>query len=244
MKLLKILLVGLTLYPTAYAELNIVFQQVGSDLVVSASGVVDLTGTSGPGNYAGSGSNVISTQADPYVERFHHITTNDDTYLISNSSIDIFSSNDSYLVASSSSGDSFGLFTNSASTYIYLPDGYSGETISGSMTFAGVSLDNIGPIAQTISWGAGANQRVVVSVATESSSVPSTTVFTGQKSGTITVESKVGFTYTLKRNETLSGGGSIVEEQTGTGAELNFNFDDSAAGANSAFFWIEESPDS
>lgn len=83
-----------------------------------------------------------------------------------------------------------------------------------------------------------------VNFSAAASPLSSTVNFTGPKSGSITVEGKVGFTYRLMRKENLSEEGSIIDEQAGTGADLNFNFDDSAASAQKAFFWIEETPDS
>ena len=61
--------------------------------------------------------------------------------------------------------------------------------------------------------------------------------FTGSKSGQITVQSEVGFTYSLRRSTDLVTDAE-VSSMTGDGTPLVFSFDDSASSDSRAFFWI------
>lgn len=63
--------------------------------------------------------------------------------------------------------------------------------------------------------------------------------FDGPWSGSLTVPSTVGRHYALRRSLDLVES-TIEEAQAGTGDPLVFRFDDAAAPAQRAFFWVEE----
>jgi len=66
--------------------------------------------------------------------------------------------------------------------------------------------------------------------------------FTGPKQGTFTVPSETGKQYNLRRATSLEAAtSSVIDTKPGSGAPLEFDFDDSAdPSADSAFFWVEE----
>jgi len=66
--------------------------------------------------------------------------------------------------------------------------------------------------------------------------------FTGPKSGSLSVQGKVGKEYRLRRADTLSIAASdVIDTKPGLGDALVFSFDDSSKPDSShAFFWIEE----
>lgn len=66
--------------------------------------------------------------------------------------------------------------------------------------------------------------------------------FTGPKSGLITIQSEVGFTYSLRRSVDLLTD-SEISSQNGDGKELVFPFDDSESNDSRGFFWIRRTED-
>ncbi len=68
----------------------------------------------------------------------------------------------------------------------------------------------------------------------------STVAFTSATTGTITVPSRTGYTYTLKRGDS-PGSGTTVSTQNGSGTLLVFSFAPPSPTPRQHFFWVEES---
>ena len=66
--------------------------------------------------------------------------------------------------------------------------------------------------------------------------------FTGNKTGQFTIQSDVGFTYSLRRSTDFLTD-LEVSSMTGDGTPLVFPFDDSASSDSKAFFWVQRTED-
>lgn len=78
---------------------------------------------------------------------------------------------------------------------------------------------------------------------TEADSLPSEVAFTGERSGSITVQTRAGFSYQLRRMTDLSTTGSIVSTVSGTGGAMAIQFNETDLATKRAFFRVEEVAD-
>ncbi len=138
----------------------ITVQEVGNDVVASASGELNTTSLTDGGIAGGTSGNIFGSQSQVYVGP----TTQ----------VDFFTGlagpfgwgTGAISLASTSSGSFVGIW--GAGQTLYLPHGYvSGSAISASSTFSGKSIASLGitPGSYTYSWGSGANiDHVTISV--------------------------------------------------------------------------------
>lgn len=141
------------------AAMHVTYTDDVGGLTVSWTGSLDLVGltyggVSGPAAVVGAGTAdyILSTHAGA-------------NYFSYGSSQDVFSSVIGETTATSSGGDSFGFNSVGSRTYLYIPTGYiSGNDITGSIFFAGLSVADLGTINSDFSWGPGADQRIAASV--------------------------------------------------------------------------------
>ncbi len=70
--------------------------------------------------------------------------------------------------------------------------------------------------------------------------LPTTSSFTGPKSGSITTPSVIGKTYRLHRLANLGASATVVDTRSGTGSEIVFTFDDSDRNVSQAFYYVTE----
>lgn len=140
------------------ADLNITVQQVGSDLVISTSGFVNSTGLSVQGQATDSGrinpsfflggSILVTGPAASFIyERYTGV-----------SGSSAFATG-SQTIASSGSGDPFGIVSNGTNSNFYLPINFvSGSSITSSSTYNNNTISGLGLTLGTYnwSWGSGA----------------------------------------------------------------------------------------
>jgi hypothetical protein len=160
MKILAIILTYCSIQITASGGLYISFIQDGADVVVTASGSVDVTGaTLLEGEFNGDAHLAESSGFD----RLWSLSHGDDLYSIANSG-SLFTEDFDQLNATSFSGDSFGLWADTVfnAFILYVPDGFTSGTLSGTLTFSNTLLQDFGVIEQTVSWGGSPEQSVTV----------------------------------------------------------------------------------
>ncbi len=139
------------------ADLNFLIQQVGADVVTSFTGVVNksaltsLGGANGSGKFWGNffaGGSVL--QVGPLSNFTSYSGLNGSGVLGSGSQT----------VAGINTGDNVGINSNGSNTKLFLPVNYvSGSSISGTSTYSGKTLSELGMTVGTYnwSWGSGAN---------------------------------------------------------------------------------------
>ncbi len=149
----------------ANGALVINFSQVGPDVVISASGTLNVSGLTLYGSFMGptSVSQVFSTVADQGF--FRSVDIGDQNYELPVLHR-LFNSNVPFANAVSA-GDSFGLYTDELFGYtdIYVPAGFTSGTINGTMTMANTDLTSldVNPLA-LVSWGPGSDQALSITV--------------------------------------------------------------------------------
>jgi hypothetical protein len=163
MKILAIILTYCSIQITASGGLYISFIQDGADVVVTASGSVDVTGATFGGDFAAGDVHLAESSSN--ADHLWNLAYSDDGYSIANSG-SLFTENFDQLNATSFSGDSFGLWAAdavfNASFILYVPDGFTSGTLSGTLTFSNTLLQDFGVIEQTVSWGGSPEQSVTV----------------------------------------------------------------------------------
>jgi hypothetical protein len=137
------------------ADLNFTIQQVGSDVVMTGSGSVNTAGLTSNGTAERAGS------VNPAFSAFAmgSPSTVTDTFWASLTGTKPAIGTGAFTLASSGTGDSFGLVTL-GNGGLYLPPTYvSGAALSGQSTFAGTTLSGLGLTTgnYTWTWGSGAN---------------------------------------------------------------------------------------
>ena len=150
-----------TATPTGFITIS----EVGSNVVMTASGTIDLTGltlvTSNAGPYGGGGlgggsATFLMGTTNVYFNEYSGFTS-----VPSN-----FGTSGGGLGATSSSGDVFGVITQGAPPYLLVvPTGFtSGGQISSTQTFTGQTFSSLGLVAgtYTYTWGSGQSLSVVV----------------------------------------------------------------------------------
>ncbi|ADE53601.1 hypothetical protein [Coraliomargarita akajimensis] len=170
-----IAIISLTHY--ASAALNITLYQDGSDIVVNASGFVDTAGASSSGSVNAPDSSFLphkQIRSGPFdgdsTDAIWNISLGNDIYQIANGG-DLFAEDLSIIEAVESNGDSFGLYASddNSAFLLYVPENFTSGNIAGTLRFSNVSLQSLGTIEQTVSWGASQNQSVIISVIPEPS---------------------------------------------------------------------------
>jgi len=147
--------------PTGFITIS----EVGSNVVMTASGTIDLTGltlvTSNAGPYGGGGlgggsATFLMGTTNVYFNEYSGFTS-----VPSN-----FGTSGGGLGSTSSSGDVFGIITQGAPPYLLVvPTGFtSGGQISSTQTFTGQTFSSLGLVAgtYTYTWGSGQSLSVVV----------------------------------------------------------------------------------
>lgn len=140
------------------------FSEVGSDVVMTASGTIDLTGltlaTAGSGPFGGGGllpntaTYIMGTTGTTF-DLYSGFTTNPTSF-----------GTGSGLSASSSIGDIFGVIYQGTPPYqLAVPSGYtSGNNISSLQTFTSATLSSLGLTqgTYTYTWGSGKSFNVII----------------------------------------------------------------------------------
>ncbi|MCY2935272.1 MAG: PEP-CTERM sorting domain-containing protein [Planctomycetota bacterium] len=137
------------------ADLNFTIQQVGSNVVMTGSGSVNTAGLTSNGSADRAGS------VNPSFSAFAmgSPSTVTDTFWASLTGTKPAIGTGSFTLASSGTGDSFGVVTL-GNGGLYLPPTYiSGANLSGQSTFASTTLSGLGLTtgSYTWTWGSGAN---------------------------------------------------------------------------------------
>jgi len=147
---------------TSQAELLLTFTQVNANVVVSASGEVDLAGLGSPrpfGLVRNPGTGEIRGEA-VFGRVWSGIVLNDDSYNF-NTTYTLFSEEFPERTGLST-GDDFGLFANGQTATIYFSDGFTNGPISGELVLNNTQLDDLGLNTGGFSWGPGENQRISI----------------------------------------------------------------------------------
>ncbi len=155
-------------YPApSQAIVDIVVQEQGSDVVVSVSGTLDLSGLTKADDYGGcygamdpAGGNAPFCTVGP--DSGNSVPC--DGYSGTINGPTSFGSGTTTVVASSGSSTEVGLYANASQ--VIVPDGYtSGSSLSGSSsTYSGHSFSSLGLTAGTYTWtwGSGSNQDSII----------------------------------------------------------------------------------
>ena len=146
--------------PTNAAAFSVTISEVGSDVVMTATGALNINGLtlvqSNTGPYGGGGLGVSTAT---YL--MGTINVNFDLYSGFTTNPTSFGSGGGGGAATSTSGDVFGVITFGAPPYeLVVPVGYtSGTQITSTQTFANQTLSSLGFTngTYTYSWGSGAN---------------------------------------------------------------------------------------
>jgi len=138
----------------------VTLQQVGSNVVATGSGAIDLTGLGGPGS---------DNQGQSAIEPGSAFIITGPTGISDADSYAGFSGPTSFglgtgmvTFANSGSGDLVGILGAGALQFLLVPRGYvSGNALSDSSTYNGATFTNLGitPGTYTWTWGTGANQN-------------------------------------------------------------------------------------
>jgi len=136
----------------AVAAVIVTFSQVGSDVIATGGGTINLTGLTYAGTFNG-GACLDSTYAFMQVGPIFGVTQDKYTGISGPASF----GSGLFTGATSGTGDSVGLSGDVG--YLLVPTGYvSGNPLSSSSTFARTTLSGLGltPGTATYSWGSGA----------------------------------------------------------------------------------------
>ena len=159
-----VIVLGLSLRP-AQAGYIVTLKQVGSDLVATGSGAIDLTGLSfmntGSGGLAAIGPNLAQIITGP-------TSGSADIYFGMISGPTSFGSG-GFTFASSGSGDVVGKAEGGVNDLLILPTGYvSGSALSDISTYNNATFASLGVTPGTYewTWGTGANQNFTLKAVT------------------------------------------------------------------------------
>jgi hypothetical protein len=164
------------------ADLNFTVQQVGADVVTSFTGFVNTTASTTNGNASGTGlfrgsffqggSVIIFGPQNSYTN-----------YTGLNGSGALGSGSQTF--ADINTGTLSGIISNGSSSYLLLPNSYvSGSSITGTSTYTGKTLSDLGMTVGTYnwSWGSGANAgtaQLTISAVPEPSTYALAAIATG-----------------------------------------------------------------
>jgi len=160
------------------AAVSLTFTQVGADLSVAWNGDLTVSGLSSTGNTFGN----IQLNNTAGLDAVIKSQPGDDLYSFSTPTIGLFAGPPSGIVYSSVIGpavtDRFGFSTSIIGGFIgfqvTVPDGFTSGSVSGGFAATNVNLADLQVQEGTYSWGAADNQRIVVTVVPEP-----TTIFLG-----------------------------------------------------------------
>jgi hypothetical protein len=155
-----VIMCGLSVRP-AQAGYIVTLQQVGSDVVATGSGPIDLTGLTQVGN--GSGGDSLVIPGTGWIETGPASGNGFDLYRLVTGPSSFGPGSGAF--ASSGSGDFVGILSNSGS--LVVPAGYvSGTALSDSSTYNSATFSSLGVNTGTFewTWGTGANQNFTLKV--------------------------------------------------------------------------------
>ena len=153
-----VIICGLSVQP-ARANYIVTLQQVGSNVVATGTGAIDLTGLSLQGTSPSSPPFINPHVADIFTGSDQPI----DGYQTISGPTNFGSGNGAF--ANSSSGDSVGI--NGSAALLVVPAGYvSGTALSDSSTYNNATLSSLGvtPGTYVWSWGTGPDQKFTLDV--------------------------------------------------------------------------------
>ncbi|WP_309397391.1 PEP-CTERM sorting domain-containing protein [Cerasicoccus maritimus] len=127
------------------AALVINVQEVGADVVVTASGSLDMTGALIQSSFNNTDPRQLIRPSSDRLRQY--ALGNIDTYLLSGGIHDLGVGSNT--TTNSISGDTFGVSGNSI---FYVPGGFVGGPLSGSATYSGVTIAAIGLIPGSYTW--------------------------------------------------------------------------------------------
>jgi hypothetical protein len=159
---------------TSQAGVIIDINQVGSDVVETGSGTIDLTGLTGPSTYDTFYAAIQPNVALAHLAPAQHGGINMDEYSSATGPTS-FGSGTSHTFATTGSGDAFGVET----AHIILSPGYvSGTPLSATDTFASQTLKSLGltPGTYTYTWS---SDFLTVNIGTSSVPEPSAAILSG-----------------------------------------------------------------
>lgn len=142
----------------AHAVVIITTTEVGGGVVFAGSGTLNLADlTLFPGSVGNDAGNFNAIAREILIDD-PTVSTGTDVYTGSIVAPGPFGTS-GFTVATSGTGDIIGVDTFLEGLSIYVPDGYAGGALSGTMTFASQTFASLGLTrgSYTWSWGAGAN---------------------------------------------------------------------------------------
>jgi VPDSG-CTERM motif len=142
---------------TAQAGYIVTLQQVGSNVVATGSGAIDLTGLAFDGTFIGT------AQVNPSLATLDVASGSFDDYIVTSGPSSVGSGGQT--LASSSSGDVVGVFGTTHE--VFVPQGYvSGSALSDSSTYNSATFSSLGVTPGTYewTWGTGVNQNFTLQV--------------------------------------------------------------------------------
>ncbi len=160
----------------ANAAVTITFTQDGQDILVIGSGSLDVSSLTelDQGNFANGSISSSSTfnlvrQGNGFLSYFQTgqggLNNGGPTILL----------NEALSLNGLGSGSNFGILVNSNDTFIIAPDNFTTGTINGQFVIANTQLSMLGVVNQTISWGVGSGESLIINAVPE----PSTTLIFG-----------------------------------------------------------------
>jgi hypothetical protein len=143
---------------------NVTLLEVGSDVVMSGSGLMNLT------NLTSIGSTYLGSTIAPAAARFvcgatgTGPTPNSDRYTGSTLSTPSNFGPFGQTSATSSTGDVFGISFTGLGSAVTVPVGYTSGFLSGTSTYAGKTFATLGvtPGTYTWTWGTGSNVSTMI----------------------------------------------------------------------------------
>jgi PEP-CTERM motif len=164
-----VLALGAFAAPSAQAGYVLTLEEVGSNVVATGSGSIDLSGL----NFALSGQHVFPQMSPGLSEIFTGATNLPEVDVYGGTSGPSSFGNGSQTVASSGSGDMVGI--SEGSTALAVPSGYvSGSPLSDTSTYANRTFAGLGvtPGVYEWTWGAGADQNFTLHIEVGARAVP------------------------------------------------------------------------
>lgn len=151
------------------------FEQDGTDMTVTASGSVDLTGLTFDGVFAIPQTQIRNIDEVGYI--WSNIQEDDLVYAVPNPYF-LFSANIPP-TNGIATGDAFGLFTYNQNdgqnlagdAFVYFSDGFTGGPVDGKFTAPNTSLASLGLNEGVLTWGPNPNQSLIITTVPEPTSL-------------------------------------------------------------------------
>lgn len=174
-------LAGFALSP-AQAGLVFTFAEVGSDVVMTATGSVDLTDLNANANQTWSaGSNGVQSGASNNEYVATGVPGNTTTpYTTTFTTVGGSFGERAFLAPNSVSGDIAGFLDGAATDFVWVPAGYvSGTALNGTSTFNNTTLAGMGLIPGDYTWGWSGASPDTITVSVSAVPEPSTLALCG-----------------------------------------------------------------